>query len=138
MIEAGEIYYVAPGESHATGCEIWPGRPGIVISSQAAVACSGTVNVIYLTSSRNPKPFSVPVPDTAFFAASKEYPAHVALCGQIHAVDKSRLGNFLGRIPDSTLKEIATALNAANLAGFPYHAAKNNAKRQKPRRNENA
>lgn len=117
MIEPGEIYFVSAGKNVATGCEIWPERPGVVISSKQAVACSGTVNIVYLTSSERPKAFGVTVPESAFTDAIKKYTAHTALCGQIHAVDKSRLGNYLGRIPNSVLKEIQTALMLANFDG---------------------
>lgn len=117
MIEPGEIYFVSAGKNVATGCEIWPERPGIVISSKRAVACSGTVNIIYLTSSERPKDFGITIPESSFTASIKKYTIHTALCGQIHTVDKSRLGNYLGRIPNPVLKEIQTALMLANFDG---------------------
>ena len=79
MIEPGEIYFVSAGKNVATGCEIWPGRPGIVISSKQAIACSGTVNIIYLTSSERLKDFGVTIPESAFTASIKKYTTHTAL-----------------------------------------------------------
>ena len=133
MIEPGEIYFIQKGTGEATGCEIWPGRPGVVISSRDAGACSGTVNIIYLTSSDRPKAFGVTVPGDAFTDAVKDYPNHVALCGQIHAVDKSRLGNYLGRLPAKTVLEIRNALAAANFNGSPFPGSR----RTKPRPGRN-
>ena len=96
MIEPGEIYFVSAGKNVATGCEIWPERPGIVISSKQAIACSGTVNIIYLTSSERPKNFGVMIPESAFTASIKKYTTHTALCGQIHTA--LMLANFDDKI----------------------------------------
>lgn len=114
MIEPGEIYFVKKGRGESSGCEIKSGRPGIVISSKEAIACQGTVNIVYITSSSGEKQYTVNISDTSFTHAIKQYNAHTALCGQIHAVDKGRLGNYLGKINGSEFFEITKQICRAN------------------------
>lgn len=104
MIECGEIYYVKGTQS--VGHEIWSNRPAIVISSRKSIMTQGTVNVIYLTSSENKKTFTVPIGEHAFTNRKKEYNNHVALCAQIHSVDKTRLGSYYGKVSKKELEQI--------------------------------
>ena len=105
MIECGEVYHVK-GPKITTGHEIWPNRPAIIISSRESIMTQGTVNVIYLTSSENEKEYAVSIGEHAFENRKKEYNNHIALCAQVHSVDKSRLGSYYGKISEQELSDI--------------------------------
>ena len=109
MIETGEIYHISQ-ESIPTGHELWSNRPGIIISSKADLQNEGTVKIIYISSKDKKRPNSVRISDKAFFnkQRGKQYKDHVALCSQIHTVDKSRLQSCYGKISDQELNKIKT------------------------------
>ncbi|MEZ3438602.1 MAG: type II toxin-antitoxin system PemK/MazF family toxin [Oscillospiraceae bacterium] len=98
----GEMYYIH--EDYSTvGSEMKAGRPAIIVSNDTNNEFSTTVEVIYLTT--KPK---------------KELPTHTsvrscsltstALCEQITTIDKSRIGDFRGRITEDEMYELESAI----------------------------
>ena len=106
MIECGEIYFISGDKSKSIGKEIWAGRPGIIISSPDAIKNQGTVNVVFLTSSKGNKTFTVDISDADFLPERNKFRSHRALCSQIHTVDKSRIESYYGKVTDEELQKI--------------------------------
>lgn len=100
-IKRGQIYYVARG--YTTGCEMWGGRPGIIVSNDQNNRGSGTVEVVYLTT--RPK---------------KDLPTHVtirsldrestALCEQVTSVSTDRLGRCMGEVTEAEMQSLEIAM----------------------------
>ncbi|EOS29321.1 hypothetical protein C804_03499 [Lachnospiraceae bacterium A4] len=111
MIETGGIYHISQNEL-PTGHEIWSNRPGIVISSNESLQTEGTVKIVYVSSKDRNRPNSVRISDKSFFHKNrgKKYREHIALCSQIHTVDKCRLESFYGKVSGKELKEIESAV----------------------------
>ena len=100
-IKRGQIYYVARG--YATGSEMRAGRPGIIVSNDAANAHSPVVEVVYTTT--QPK---------------ADLPTHVtirslerestALCEQISSVSIDRLGRRVGEVTAEEMQSLEIAM----------------------------
>lgn len=100
-IKRGQIYYIARG--YTTGCEMWGGRPGIIMSNDQNNRASGTVEVVYLTT--RPK---------------KDLPTHVtirsldrestALCEQVTSVSTDRLGRCMGEVTEAEMQSLEIAM----------------------------
>lgn len=104
-IKRKEIYHINAGNTTTTGYEMWPERPAIIISNDVACEKAGFVNIIYLTTQRkNKKPLPTHIP-----VLSGDKTA-IALCEQIYAVDKSRIGFKIGEITEEEMKEIEKAI----------------------------
>lgn len=104
-IRRGEIYHIKAGNTTTTGYEMWPERPAVIISNDVACEKAGFVNVIYLTTQkRNKKPLP-----THIEVMSGDKNA-TALCEQIYAVDKSRIGFKIGEITEEEMKNIEKAV----------------------------
>ena len=100
-IKRGQIYYIARG--YTTGCEMWGGRPGIIMSNDQNNRASGTVEVVYLTT-----------------MSKKDLPTHVtirslewestALCEQVTSVSVDRLGRCMGEITEAEMQSLEIAM----------------------------
>lgn len=99
----GQIFYVT-GTTPPTGAEIWGDRPGIIVSNDVNNKYSDAVSVVYLTT--NTKKHYSPVHVNIH---SSKKPA-IAMCEQVHSVDKSRLRDYMGRITPQEQKQIDAAL----------------------------
>lgn len=99
-IRRSEIYYIAPeGETPLER----KNRPGIIVSNDQANRVSDSFEVVYLTTkNRRHLPCDVPVKGPG--APS------VALCGKVHTVYASRIGNYAGAATEAEMKEIDRAL----------------------------
>lgn len=98
----GEIYYVNLGNGEV-GSEIRSGRPGIIVSNDMNNRYSSFVDVVYLTTKeKKPLPTHVHV-------ESSGVPA-TALCEQVIAVDKSRLGPYIGTLTKDELTNVEAGL----------------------------
>ncbi|MEK7859393.1 MAG: type II toxin-antitoxin system PemK/MazF family toxin [Elusimicrobiota bacterium] len=105
MIKRGEVYWAA--FDPAVGGEIRKTRPTVVVSNDVNNVHSPTVTILPLS-----------------LAVQRVYPFEVFLaaetCGnkndckvkvdQIRAVDKRRLGDLVGQVPDFLMDDIAKAL----------------------------
>lgn len=100
-----QIYHITSnGLLDPVGSEIWPDRPGLIISNDALNATSSCVTVVYLTKSFRKKasPCHVSI-DTGKGEA-------IAQCEQIFSVDKSRLVSFIGEISDEEMCRIEASI----------------------------
>lgn len=101
----GQIYYVA-SDQHQTpiGCEIWSDRPALIVSNDTTNNSGGAITVVYLSTSlkKQSSPLHVRV-------HSGNRPA-LALCEQIHTVDRSRLHQLLGVITPEEQTQVDKAL----------------------------
>ncbi len=98
----GEMYYIHEDYS-SVGNEMKAGRPAIIVSNDINNEFSNTVEIIYLTT--KPK---------------KELPTHTrvrscsltstALCEQITTIDKSRIGDYRGRITEDEMYELECSI----------------------------
>lgn len=98
----GEMYYIHEDYS-AVGHEMKAGRPAIIVSNDMNNEFSSTVEIIYLTT--KPK---------------KELPTHTcvkscsltstSLCEQITTIDKTRIGDYRGRISDDEMDALENAI----------------------------
>lgn len=88
------------------GNETWSNRPGLIVSTDQINNSSGCVSVVYLTSStvKRSSPMNVVVPSHADGKTS------LALCGQIHTVDHSRISKRLVSVPRHVMKEVDAAI----------------------------
>ena len=99
-IRRGEIYYIAPeGENPLER----KNRPGIIVSSDQVNRVSDSFEVVYLTTkTRHPIPCDV--------AVNGPGAPSTALCGKVHTVYASRIGNYAGALTEAELKEVDRAL----------------------------
>lgn len=101
----GDIYYVASADDVTSiGCEIWSDRPALVVSNDTTNQTAGVVEVVYLSTSmkKRPTPLHVRVRSGSRNA--------IAMCGQIHTVDKSRLRQKLGSVTETEMSTVDKAL----------------------------
>ena len=113
-ITRGQVYFVGPDDEKPTfGHEIWPNRPGLIVSNDTINKHSSTVEVVYLTTQNLKRTgflglLSVPV--------TLKDNESIAMCEQIHTVDVRRLQSYMGQITDENLSDIdcALALNLGN------------------------
>lgn len=101
----GQIYHVTSDVLlNPVGSEIWPDRPGLIISSDALNNTSNCVTVVYLTKSFKKKasPCHIPV-NTGKGNA-------IAQCEQVFSVDKKRLVSFIGDITKTEMSQVESAV----------------------------
>lgn len=99
----GQIYYV-DGNGTPVGAEIWSDRPALIVSNNVSNKHSGAVEVVYLTTT--PKKHYSPV-HVSIKSHEKD---SIALCEQVHSVDKSRLRDYMGQITPQEQENINKAL----------------------------
>lgn len=106
-VHRGQIYYIAADAEHKpVGSEMWPERPAVIVSSDVGNTYSKIVQVVYLTSKpKRLSPIHVPV-------CVNQRPG-LALCEQIHTVDKSRLRQLMHTLSEEEMGEIDAALQVS-------------------------
>lgn len=101
----GEIYYVASSETSApVGCEIWSDRPALIVSNDTTNATAGAFGIVYLSTSMKKRPSPLHVQVTS---GSRKA---IAMCGQIHTVDRSRIKQKIGEATPEEMKIIDKTL----------------------------
>jgi len=104
-IHKGDVWYVSFDPT--VGSEIKKTRPAVVISNDIANQYSAAITVLPVTE-RGEKiyPFEVELPNgqSGFSKAGK------IKCQQIRIIDKSRLGRFVGVLPDRVVHSVERAL----------------------------
>ena len=104
QIRRGEIYYIYADEH--TGSEQSGGRPAVVVSNDTGNLYAPVIEVVYLTTSiKKPMPTHVEI-------QSALRPS-IALCEQIHTVDKERVGDYAGQLTADELRSIDNALRVS-------------------------
>ena len=102
----GEIYHVDGDEEHPPiGAEIWPDRPGLIVSNDTLNKTSGAVTIVWLSSSRT----KYATPLHVSVTTGKNKPA-MALCEQLQTVDKSRLRQHIATISEHEQTQIDAAV----------------------------
>ena len=98
----GDIYYIAK-DDHEVGHEQHANRPAVIVSNNINNQRSGTIEVVYMTTTpKRNQPTHVRI-------TTANRPSTV-LCEQIHTVSKERVGEQLGTVTDQELAEIDKAL----------------------------
>lgn len=102
----GDVYYANLGST--TGSEQAGLRPVLVFQNNSLLSYSSTVVIIPFTTSLR----RAQIPGCVLVRQGEGgLPQNsVALCFQIRAIDKSRLENRLGSLPDITIEKIESAL----------------------------
>lgn len=115
-VKRGDIFYVTENPaSPPTGAEIWPNRAAVVVSADVFNRTSSAVEVVYLSTSTRKKP--CPTHVTVTSSRKKA----IAMCEQIHSVDKSRLKDFMGHVSDEEMEDIEGGI----LFGLQINRGKN-------------
>ena len=112
----GDIVYVSGDPANPPkGSEIWPDRLGIIVSADVLNRTSGVVMVVYLTTSEKKRlcPTHIPV-----ISSNKQA---MAMCEQVHTVDKSRITDHVGRITEDELEDVEAGI----LFGLQINRGKN-------------
>lgn len=114
----GQIRYVTGSTSAPpTGCEMWPDRPALIVSADAMNQNSGCVQIVYLTTSTRKHPSAVHV------TVKSGRKLALALCEQVHTVDKSRVKQVIGVISQDEQSEIDTAIMfALGVGSYQYES----------------
>ena len=101
----GQIYFIeSDPHQPPVGDEIWSDRLALIVSNDTGNFTSGIIEIVYLTTSfrKRPSPLHIKV--------TSNNKTVLALCEQIHTVDKSRIRNYVGSITNNEQKEIDAAL----------------------------
>ncbi len=107
----GEMYYIHE-DYRSVGNEMKAGRPAIIVSNDMNNEFSNTVEIIYLTTKpKKPLPTHISVKSCSLLST--------ALCEQITTIDKSRIGDYRGRITDDEMYELENAI-LSSLGMEPY------------------
>lgn len=114
-VKRGEVYYIdKDGRNQGIGAEQWLGRPGVIVSNDAANASSRVVEVVFLTTQpKSSLPTHVVVSSTGR--------SSTVLCEQITTIDVARIGNYMCTLSGDEMRRIDTAL-AVSLALYDYAA----------------
>lgn len=103
-VHRGQIYHIS-GDTKVIGSEQKPNRPGIIVSGNLINHNANVVQIVYLTLAPKKKRYATHVD---IMSNKKEA---IALCEQIHTVDKSRLQSYIGAITEEEQKLIDKALS---------------------------
>ena len=105
-IEKGEIYYVVI--KNTSGSEVSGTRPAVIVSNNTNNEKSNTVTIVPLTASNPHKEY----PFEAFLPAGEGgLPKDSrAKCNQIKTIDKSLLGDSIGKVGEDKMREIEIAI----------------------------
>lgn len=102
----GDIFWVNFGVN--IGCEQNGNRPAIIVSNDTCNKVSATVTVVPLTSKRKtslPTHVLITSSDCGELSSTS-----LALCEQVRTIDKSRIGNKMGKVSKVKMEAISTAL----------------------------
>lgn len=106
QIKRGDIYYA--DLDPVIGSEQGDNRPVLIVQNNTGNRHSPTVIITSITGklSKNPLPTHVPLSTTCGLEKDS-----LALMEQIRAIDRSRLGNYIGQVEQSILPVIDRALS---------------------------
>ncbi len=103
----GDIFWI--NLDPAKGHEIRKTLPAVIVSNDVSNEFSGLVTIIPLTSKIQHKktyPFEVLIPE----GVAKLQSDSKAKANQMRTVDKSRVRDFIGRLPDRWMRQIDVAI----------------------------
>ncbi|MCM1322914.1 MAG: type II toxin-antitoxin system PemK/MazF family toxin [Acetobacter sp.] len=104
IMHRGEIYYLIPHET--TGVEMEGGRPVVIVSCESCTRSAEFITVVCVTT-RDKRPMlqHVEIPKDAGLPIYG-----TILCETVQQAAKSRIGNYLGEVPDDLMQKIEAAL----------------------------
>lgn len=112
-MKRGEIYYIK-SNFQEVGNEMHSGRPAVIISADSINGTGGTVSVVYMTTQpRYESPTHVTTRSTLRVST--------IICEQVTTVSKERVGDYIGKLPDSELRAVETGI-MISLGLDPYSA----------------
>lgn len=97
------------GSHRSVGREIWSNKLAVVISNDRMNGSAGVVQIVYLTTSTNKRPSRLHV--RIDLPADEDVPFAIALCEQVHTVDKTRLTTFCGTVDAEQMKNLEEAVS---------------------------
>lgn len=104
-IKRGDIFYITDNPNKPeTGAEIWANRPGLIVSNNVLNKTSQVVQIVFLSTSNRKKPSPT---HTNVTSGNK---TAMALCEQIHTVDKSRLTDYIGSATPEEMNGVDEAM----------------------------
>jgi mRNA interferase MazF len=104
-IRRGELYYA--DLNPVVGSEQGDSRPVLIVQNNTGNKYSPTVIVTPVTSNINKNPLPTHVPITKDCGLGKD---SLVLTEQIRAIDRSRLGSYIGCIGESAMLKVDKAL----------------------------
>lgn len=110
-ITRGDIAYINSNDTPSVGCEIWADRPAVIVSGEPINKGTGCVMVVYLSTSRTKA-----ASPTQVRIMSSGKPC-LAICSQVHSVDRSRIGKVIGHASDKEMRAVSQALVGALALG---------------------
>lgn len=100
-IKRGDIFYiVGDPENPPIGSEIWSDRAGLIVSNDAICKSSNALEIVYVSTSKNKRLSPSHIEVTS---GNKKA---IALCEQVHTVDKSRLTDYFGHATDEEMNDV--------------------------------
>jgi|ERR1700689_4669390 mRNA interferase MazF len=112
----GDIYWVEIAQEETRGSEQWGRRPVIVVSRTAVNKTVKTVIIVPMsTTVANQPPYRIVIP-VAEITRDVLYkgqlaPQSVAKTDQVRVIDKSRLGERIGRLSQTATLSVSLGLN---------------------------
>lgn len=103
-LRRGQIWHINPGTTTTTGCETWSNRPAIIVSNDVTCEKSNFVEVVYLTTQK--RKHRLPTHVNVISGGKKA----IALCEQIHTVDKQRIGFYISTVDAEAMQDVDRAL----------------------------
>lgn len=100
----GQIWHINKGKTTTTGCEMWSNRPALIVGNDVDNKKADFVKVVYLTTQK--RKHRLPTQIDVWSGNKKA----IALCEQVHTVDKSRIGFYIGTVDAETMLDIDKAL----------------------------
>ncbi len=106
-VTRGDIVFVEKLDSKTVGREQHAGRPAVIISSDCFNYKSDIVNIVYLTASSKHRAGCL---SPSIHSSRKE---STAICGQVTAIDKSRISRVEGHVTDDEMRAIEGSVKLA-------------------------
>lgn len=101
-VHRGDVYFIQ-NIGPTTGSEQHGNRPAVVVSNELNNKHSTILEIVYLTTKNKT---SLP---THVYVNEVARPS-IALCEQIHSIDRAKLNSYVCRLKPNTMKEIDKAL----------------------------
>ena len=103
-LKRGDVIYVKASNYQPTGSEMWADRPAIIISNDINNKKSPVLQIVYTSTKINKENMKTHIRLHSLLKPS------IAICEQIHSVDKSRITKTLTSINEDEMKQIEKAI----------------------------
>lgn len=100
-IKRGDIFYIiGDPENPPIGAEIWSDRAGLIVSNDAICKSSDALEIVYVSTSQHKRL------SPSHIRVTSGNKKAIALCEQVHTVDKSRLTDYFGHATDEEMQDV--------------------------------